>query len=121
MPTKKILLPGDPGFSATLDVLHDDVRAVFSHEDIDTHECWGSFASGKREIRITKTTEPRKRHTFLHEYFHAAIGVMHGKSTIKDMEDPEEACVRACELGMVHLSRIPSNKWAWDYLFGKPL
>ncbi len=120
----KSITPG-PGYVGKLDVFHDDVRVVFCRgmAHLDGNTVWGFFDATARLIEISETEPHRMRAALLHEYLHACIGVMHGREAMGEdaVTDPEEMFVRASELGIVHLFRIPSNRWAADYLFGKPL
>jgi len=120
MPIKPSPQPGD---EYALDIFHDIVRVKFcegmAHTDGST--CWGWFDSTGRTIEISNTDPQRMRQTLLHEFFHACVGVMHGRGSLEGVSDPEEMFVRACESGIVHLYRMPCNKWAVDYLFGGKL
>ncbi len=106
-----------------LDIFHDrvDVKFMDGWLENDGEVAFGTFDSPKRLIEISNNDEIRMRHTLLHEYMHACISVMHGSDAVKGNEDAEEMCVRAIEMGIVHLSRVPKNRWAWDYVFGKKL
>ena len=120
-PTK----PG-PGFVGKLDVFHDDVTVEFVRgmAHLEGNTVWGFYDGTSRRIEVSETEPHRMRAALLHEYLHACIGVMHGREALGDDSaavDPEEMFVRAAELGIVHLYRIPSNKWVVDYLFGSPL
>ena len=106
-----------------IDVFHDEITVKFldGWAQVDGETVWGFYDGPQRTIQISKTTLPRMRSSLLHEYFHACIGVMHGSDTVKGEDMAEEMCVRACEMGIVHLYRTPKNKWLVKYIFGTPL
>ena len=101
----------------TLDLLHETIKVRFvDHPHYgDGKEVWGDWDSATRTITIGEASEERQRCSLLHEILHASINIHGGQAS--DSEDVEENHVRAIELGLVHLWRMPANRWAVKFLF----